>query len=382
MSCPTCGGDARFVGYRTTAVTCLMGSMLAERAYYHCPDCHHGRFPSDEEFGIEGKQTLAAVEVISLSGVLEPFEQAAGTVLPRLAGLNVSASTVQRTTEAVGEDVAHRRAAGEIFDPPRRWDWNSDTTGCRVAYVSVDATGVLQQGIHAEKMEARMPWVGAVFNPQPTSVKRVRRVWDRRYVAGLMSLGELGAQLRRECQAVGLADADLVIGLTDGGQGLEDCLIDVLGGLARRIELILDFYHATEHLREFVKILLPSEDQRRQQVETWCHLLKHRGGAALLVELESIDLACASMAVREGHRLLTGYLRANLHRTDYPRYLANGWQIGSGMIEAACKTVVGQRLKESGMRWRPPGTTAMCQLRALYKSQTELWDHYWRHASV
>lgn len=379
MICRTCGGDARFVGYRQTAVTCLMGGILAERAYYHCPDCHQGWFPSDEELGIKRKQTSAATEVITLAGVLEPFEQAGENILPRLTGLNVSASTVQRTTEAVGEDVARRRAAGEVFGSQRRWDWNRDTTGCRVAYVSVDATAVLQQGIHAEKREARMPWVGAVFNPQPTCVQRLRRIWDRRYVAGLMSLKELGVQLRRECQAVGLAEADLVIGLTDGGQGLEDCLMDVLGGLARRIELILDFYHATEHLREFAKILLPAEDQRQRQVETWCHILKHRGGTTLLAELESLDL-CASMAVREGHRLLTGYLRANLHRTDYPRYLANGWHIGSGMIEAACKTVVGQRLKESGMRWRPPGTTALCQLRALYKSQTELWDHYWRHA--
>jgi hypothetical protein len=357
-----------------------MGGMIAERAYYHCPACHHGWFPSDEEFGIERKQTSAATEIISLAGVLEPFEQAGETVLPRLTGLNVSASTVQRTTEAVGEDVARRRAAGEVFGSPQSWDWNTDTRGVRVGYVSLDATAVLQQGIHAEKSEARMPWVGALFNPQPTSVKRLRRVWDRRYIAGLMSLKELGVQLRRECQAVGLAEADLVIGLTDGGNGLEDCLIDVLGGLARRIELILDFYHATEHLREFAKILIPTEEERQQQVEKWCHILKHRGGEALLAELDSLDLASASMAAREGHRLLTGYLGANLHRTDYPRYVANGWQIGSGMIEAACKTVVGQRLKESGMRWRPSGTTALCQLRALYKSQTQLWNHYWRHA--
>lgn len=356
-----------------------MGDIVVERAYYHCRTCHHGWFPSDEAFGIAQKQTGAAREVICLSGVLEPFEQAGERVLPRLTGLQVSASTVQRTSEAVGEDVARRRAAGEVFGSQAGWNWNTDNTGRRVAYVSLDATAVLQQGFHAEQAEARMPWVGAVFNP-PRPSFRPARIWDRRYMAGLMSLEELAAQLRRECQAVGLAQADLVVAVTDGGNGLEDCLINVLGGLARRIELILDFYHAGEHLREFAKLLLPMEEERRQQVQRWCHTLKHQGGAALLAELESLDLISASSAIREGHRLLTGYLRANLHRTDYPRYLAAGWHIGSGMIEAACKTVVGQRLKQSGMRWRPSGTTELCQLQALYKSQPELWDHYWRHA--
>jgi len=65
---------------------------------------------------------------------------------------------------------------------------------------------------------------------------------------------------------------------------------------------------------------------------------------------------------------------------DYPRYVACGWQIGTGMVEAACKTVVCQRLKESGMRWRERGTTALCQLRALYKSEHKLWQNYWSRA--
>jgi hypothetical protein len=62
---------------------------------------------------------------------------------------------------------------------------------------------------------------------------------------------------------------------------------------------------------------------------------------------------------------------------DYPTYVANGWQIGSGEIESACKGVVNRRLKGPGMRWHLPGTTALCQLRALYKSEPILWQHYW-----
>lgn len=383
MSCPRCGEDARFVEYRRITAKCLLGKMVCERAYYHCRHCRHGYFPSDEVFGIQRKQTPGAREVIALAGTLEPFEHGGRHVLPRMTGLNVSASSVQRTTEAVGEDVASRRAAGETFGPEVRWDWHRDAAGQRTAYVSLDATGVRQQGPRAEQAEARMPWVGAVFNPWPTHQKsRSRRVWERRYVSGLMLLDQIGAQLRRECQAVGVAEADVVIGLTDGGNGLEDCLIDALGGLAREIVFVLDFYHASEHVLEFAKLLIPREEPREKQVAAWCHTLKHRGGSVLWAELETLDLSNSSPEVREAHRQLQVYFRNNLHRMDYPTYQARGWQIGSGMIEAACKTVVGQRLKESGMRWRPPGTTALCQLRALYKSQAELWDRYWAHTSA
>ena len=354
----------------------LLGDAVYERAYYHCSHCHTGIFPTDEEFGIEDKKTPGATEIIALMGVLEPFEEGADEVLPRLSGLNVSASSVQRTTEAVGADVAERRADGETFGPDASWDWHTDATGKRVAYVGLDATGVRQQGEHAERVEGRMPWVGTVFNPEPPHQKRHQRMWDSRYVAGLMGLPDVGAQLRRECRAVGIDRADRVIALTDGGNGLEDCLTDVLAGQVAEVEFILDFWHASEHLQEFAKLWIADEESRSTQVKAWCHQLKHEGGGALLETLQALDLSRASPQVREAHRQLTGYVGSNLHRTDYPRYVQNGWQIGSGKVESACKSVVARRLKGPGMRWRESGTTSLCQLRAMYKSR--LWSTYWK----
>lgn len=357
----------------------MLGEAVYERAYYYCPHCRSGFFPTDEEFGIQRKQTPAAAEVISLMGVLEPFEEGAQEVLPRMSGLRVSASSVQRTTEAAGEDIAGRRAAGETIGPQQAWDWNRDATGNTVAYVGLDATGVRQQGPHAEQAEGRMPWVGTVFNPQPThEPQRRRRIWESRYVCGLMGLPEIGSQLRRECRAVRVDQAARVIALTDGGNGLENCLADALRGLSQETVFILDFYHASEHLQEFANVLISDDQRRREQMQAWCHHLKHQGGRSLFEDLQSLDLASASSSVRESHRQLLGYLRNNLHRMDYPRYLRQGWQIGSGKVESACKGVVAGRLKGPGMRWRSRGTTALCQLRALYKSQPNLWQHYWK----
>jgi hypothetical protein len=312
-----------------------------------------------------------------------------------------------------------------------------------VAYVSLDATAVLQQGPRAEKAESRMPWVGSVFNPVPMHERQRKssrgtsagstitadilaleklvaseiaefeiaseitastssastssanssaadsaptakasrashRVWPTRYVCGVMSLEEIGKQLRAECVAVGIAQADVVLALTDGGNGLEACLVEtVLTGLAREIVPILDFFHATEHLREFAKAWLPDEATRKAQVECWCHTLKHQGGTALLTELEALDQTSRTDAQIEAHRLLTQYVRNNQHRMDYPTYIANGWEIGSGEIESACKSVINHRLGGPGMRWRLPGTTAVCQLRSLFRSEFPVWQRYW-----
>lgn len=188
-----------------------------------------------------------------------------------------------------------------------------------------------------------------------------------------MDLDELGARLRRQAAQVGMDRTDQWVALTDGGNGLDE-FMDVFFPRAVRI---LDFYHAAEHLGNLAKAYsdgdaTAAEDLRAQ----WSHQMKHEGGAAILATLEALDLNGRSATVREEHRQVTGYLRHNRHRMDYPYYREQGWQIGSGHIEAACKTVVNQRLKQSGMRWGCDGADALCHLRALYESEPGQWDAF------
>lgn len=370
------------MNYRPCTVQCLFGKVRYERAYYYCRHCQNGFFPADQAFHLEEKQSLAAMEVIALSGVNESFEECGERSLRRMSGLLVSQSTVQRTTERVGNDVADRRSGGEIFASPTCWEWEKDALGQRVGYVSLDATGVPQQAFDHKKAECRMAWVGSVFTVASREKKPRKPLSQARYLSGLMSLPEMSAQLGRECEAVGLGAADVVVGLTDGGNGLENCLLQAVRGQIREIHFILDFYHVKEYLVEFGKLLIGNEEDRKSQVKRWCEELKQEGGESLLRELTLLDVSSGHAGLQEKYRQLLNYVRNNLHRMDYPEYLRRGWQIGSGVIESACKSVVGVRMKGPGMRWREYGTHGMCQLRALFKSKGDLWAQYWKRRNA
>jgi len=348
-----------------------MGEVRVSRAYYYCRCCREGCCPWEGTLGLRSAEmTPGASEMTCLAGILTSFDEASAKVLPKLTGLRVSASTVQRITEGTGSALKQRLDEGETFGPPTPWDWHTDAQGQRCAYVSLDATGIGQQGPDGSQAEGRMAYVGMIFNPR----SRPGAIGQARYLAGLYELDELGRQMRRQGAQVGMDAADRWIGLTDGGNGLESFLQVQFP----RAECILDFYHAAEHLNDLAKAWYASEDEANALAQKWCQQLKHEGGGALLITLEALDRRGRSAATRETYRLVVQYVRNNVHRMDYPRYQANGWLIGSGHVEAACKTVVGARLKGSGMRWGEAGGDAVCHLRALFKSESPQWDAFWQ----
>lgn len=387
MTCPHCGQQAEFEGYRRlNQMRTLVGEIVYERAYYACTHCHQGHCPTDSELQINRRQSLGYREVLTLAGIHEGFAESAEHMLQRMAGLRASASTVRRVTEVVGELISRVRDDGTpLQETPRMWNWHLDAQGHKVACVSLDLTSVAQQGPHGEQREGRMPVVGAIFNPAAVTAEKTRRsheIRDTHYVAGLMSLEQMSRKLYDEAQAVGLTAADVTLVLTDGGAGLENCALQAVSGLSQELVFILDFHHAHDHLVEFAKAYCEDSDERAAQVSTWSSLLKERGGPALIQTLLDLDLSTHSLAVQETHRQLLGYFRHNSHRTDYPHYVKNGWPIGSGVIESACKRVIAHRLKGPGMRWREHGTNALAHARSLYLSSDHRWEYFWKHLAV
>ena len=233
--------------------------------------------------------------------------------------------------------------------------------------MSADLTGVGMQGPNAARAEGRMAAVGMVWSAdQPGRV---------RYVCGLAGgLAALAGPLRNQAAQVGMGRAERWVAISDGGAGIEDWL---RGNFPRVEAVILDFYHAAEYLGAWAKALHPDEGEAARVAGEWCHRLKHEGGRAVLADLRAIDVSGRSEAAREAHRVVLVYFANQAHRMDYPAYRDKGWLIGSGPVEAACKQVVGARMKGSGMRWGEAGADAVCHLRALFRSEKGQWDAYW-----
>jgi len=345
-----------------------LGPVRVSRAYYHCRHCGSGQVPRDGQLGLSACDlSRGAAQVVALAGTLASFAEAAVRVLPKLTGLRVCESTVERTTERAGHQVGRRLAAGETFGPTTSWDWTKDAEGKTCAYVAADLTGVGMQGPGGSAVEGRMAAVGMIWNGGAEG--------SVRYVCGLTGgLEALGQPLRQQATQVNMHAAERWVALSDGGAGIEDWL---RMNFPRVEAVILDFYHAAEHLCDWAKALHPTEVEAYRVGSEWCHRLKHEGGEVVLKALREVPVLRRSAEVQEAHRKLVGYFENQVHRMDYPTYRSKGWLIGSGPVEAACKQVVNQRLKGSGMRWSEPGADAVCHLRALFRSEKGQWDACW-----
>jgi hypothetical protein len=386
VTCPGCDYAAPYHDEAGRTLVSLFGPIRYQRAYYYGRRGGQGLFPFDQHAGIPAHQLTPAVErLASLAGGVSPSFEKAAERLQEMSGVDRSESAVERTTEDVGSRIATRLGQGITSGPRLVWRWRRDAKGRTVAYVSLDATGTRQQGPKGRRAEGRRAYVGSIVNPvraeervQPVPTAR-REALQARYLSGLYALPDRGPRLRRLAERVGREQAEVWVALTDGGSGLE--------GFAQKNfnrpdwVLILDFYHAAAYLEKLAKALHPQDEEAsKSQAERWGSLLKAEGGALMLEVLRQWDWpARKSAALREQLAAVRTYFGNNVHRMEYPEYQAEGWHIGSGVVESACKTVVGQRLKGPGMRWGEEGAHALCHVRALYRSEKGQWQAFWDH---
>ena len=343
------------------------GELTVRRAYYYCQRCHQSYCPYDEVLGLHDGLTPGLRPLVCLAGTLVPFADAAEDVLRRYAHVRLSASTVLRCTEAEGERLRAQQKEGRMVQPtqPERGWTAAREAGPPAAYVGLDAFSVPMQGAGGGAAEHRMLYVGLLYTPDKEHT---------RYLVDF-ELESLAEQVRAQTRAVGVTEVKDLVAITDGGNGLEEAL---QRHLADNLPLVLDWYHAAEHLCDFAAVLHPRDEAARAAWSGQAKgLLYEHGGEALLRHLHALTLAPgASSEVKEEWRKLLGYFENNRHRTDYPTYRARGWDIGSGPTEAGCK-IIGERLKGSGMRWVEEGAATVAALRALYVSGPKLWDGFW-----
>jgi len=358
-----CGEKASFEGYRSRWVRTLYGDIRVKRAYYHCEHCHRGMSPWDKRQGLG--ERIWSPGLSSLVGELcarLPYAETS-QLLERVLHLKVEESSQQDITSDLGSRL--RAEESNLIEGyfEREEEIMPESSAERV-YVCVDAAKAHTDGAWHDVKTAV---VFAGQRPASDSNREIDEMRSARYLAAQESSEEFGKRLYVQAALGGLESAREVVVLGDGAEWIWNQSAMHFPGSVE----ILDYYHACEHIWSFGAARYGEGSARcKRWAQTQCRKLKADGPTSLLRAMKRYKPRSAPEA--EALRLELAYFESHRHRMDYPAYRAKGMMIGSGPVESACKIVVGQRLKQSGMRWTKAGADNILALRtAILSGQTE-----------
>jgi hypothetical protein len=312
------GHEAIFAGYREKAIDTVLGPVTLRRAWYHCARCGHGLAPRDAELGMAGQSMSPGLAAMTArAGAAVPFARAAG-LLEDLAGIGLTVKRVERAAKAAGTTAAAASRA-------------------RAGLIARHKVVPLPPAPLPDKLYAVIDGTGV-----PVTAKET---------AGRQGKGEDG-------RARGAA-----------------WIWNLAAATFPEATCIVDLYHAREHLHSLTRAL---EFMLLDHKDDWL--------AARLEDLDYGYIDGIEAAVREYplegikkdevEREL-GYFRNNAPRMRYHWFRSRGLFVGSGVVEAGCKAVIGQRLKQSGMHWTVNGADAIITLRCAEASSQ--WEAICNH---
>jgi hypothetical protein len=376
------GHQAEFISYRKKTIDTVLGPVTVRRAWYHCATCGHGLAPRDGQLGVEqASLSPGLAKMTARAAAAVPFAKAAG-LLAELAGVGLTTKRVERSAEATGTAAA--AAIGAETDaicsrqviplpPPGPLP--------DMLYIAVDGTGVPVVAAEAEgrkgktedgKARTREVKLACLFT-QTSTDEEGRPVRDPRsssYLATFEPAGRFGQLVAAEARRRGSEHIRQLTILGDGAAWIWN-LADELFPAATQIA---DIYHAREHVHELAtlatRLLRDSQpDWLTQRLEE----LDNGDVAAILTAGRGLNFT-GTLATERDKQL--GYFEHNAHRMRYQHFRSLGMFVGSGVVEAGCKAVIGQRLKLSGMRWTVPSAASIATLRC--QDASNRWDEIWQ----
>jgi hypothetical protein len=362
----------QYKGRVRTQVQGMFGAFSLERDYYYHPGKQQGHYPADAALGLETGHTPALTRLICLEGADETSYQKAEQHLAETGGIHVSARQIQRMVQRVG-------AAAQQWQEREAQPGGSAVP---IMYVSADGTGV---PMRAEELvgragkqpdgtaKTRMAYLGCVFTQHQRDEKGhpVRDYESTTYVSSFSPIDEFGPCLRQDAIRRGMALALQVVLLIDGAEALAHMGRLCFPGATQ----IVDFYHALEHAGRVLVALLGRKDHPdyKTRLGRWAKRLLNDKVEQLIAQARA-ECAGKPQAVAVEKEL--GYFVNNVARMQYGTFRSKGFFIGSGVIEAGCKTVIGARCKQSGMFWSQPGAEHVLALRCIHSSRR--LDAFWK----
>jgi hypothetical protein len=376
-----CGHRAHYRELRSKPVLMAVGKVEVSRPYYLCPHCHAGQFPADVELDIEDTETSPGVRRMqAMVGQDAPFDHGRQQ-MKLLADLEVTTKAVERTAEAIGADIAareheeiHRAVQLDlpivIGKPIPFLYMQVDGTGVPVVKKETVGRAGKTEGQPAHTREAKL---GCVFT-QTTWDKQgyaIRDPGSTTYVGAIETAQEFGPRFYLEACKRGWSRAEKKVFIGDGAEWIWNLADQHFPGAIQ----IVDLYHARQHLWELARKLFPNQqaEQQRWMVIHQDELLDEGKIEDLVASLRSI--VSSNPELSEKIRIEADYFEKNTERMRYPEFRAQHLFVGSGVIEAGCKTIIGSRCKQSGMFWTVRGANAILALRCCYFNGR--FEDYW-----
>jgi hypothetical protein len=380
IPCP-CGQQALYRELRSKTVLTAVGKVEVSRPYYLCPNCHAGQFPTDRELDLVDTEFSPGVRRMqALVGQQAPFDHGREQ-MKLLAGLEVTAKSVERVAESIGDDIAWRdqqeinRAVQLdlpiiVGEPVPILYVQMDGTGVPVVKKETAGSKGKLDGLPAHTREAKL---GCVFTQTRWDDEgyAIRDADSTTYTGAIENAVEFGKRLYLEAWKRGWSCAQKKVVIGDGAEWIWNLAKEHFPSAIQ----VVDLYHARQHLWDLARLLYPNDVKRRN---AWIGLHQKRwldkGKIATLVaSLRAIQTPDAELA--QNIRNEANYFATNAARMNYPRFRKQHLFVGSGVIEAGCKTVIGQRLKQSGMFWTVQGANSILALRCSHLNGR--FEDYW-----
>lgn len=376
---PACSEDRksgeRHYRNRPIEVHSVLGKFWLRRDYFY--NGKTGRAPLDDLLGLRDGYTPGIQRLMARAGSMSPSFERAGEDLKVYARLDIPGRSIQRMTSAIGPEVQTwltERPLEVPKQPPA------------VMYISYDGTGVPMTKSETKGRKGKQPdgsartrevKLGCVF----TQIKRENGKLPERdpdsttHIASFDESVDFGALIQREAVLRGMAYAKKVAVLGDGAAWIWEVARVYFPDAIQ----ILDLYHAFEHVSKLAQLLYSSEKEAKRKAKVWKNWLKNDKVHKL------IRTTLAAAAEQDNPKeVITAiqYFQTNRNRMLYDSFRKHGYFVGSGVIEAGCKTVVGQRTKQSGMFWHVEGAQNVLSVRCAVLGH--LYENFWtnKHAQI
>lgn len=370
---------AEFKEYRNKKLQTVLGVVSVKRAYYYDKKSKTGYFPKDHHLDIKGTSFSPGLRrIMARVGAYRPFGLGHDDI-KEMAGISVTSKEIERISCQSGKDVDefYEKESEEL--PDNVIPFPSTAT----MYICMDGTGVPvvksetngRIGKHEDgNAKTREAKLGCVFTQTTFDEEGypIRDEASTSYVGSIETSEEFGNRIYRESRKRGIEKTKKTCVIGDGAPWIWNVAdLQFYGAIQ-----IIDIYHAREHCWDIGKEIFGTD---KKKMRSW---VKDRIKELDWGKIEELISALKGLSPKtemekESVRKAINYFDKNKERMRYKKFRRQGLFIGSGVVEAGCRAVIGQRLKQSGMHWTVKNANSIIALRCCILSNR--WEDFWEN---